>query len=135
MSAVHTALQHQDRASTLKEAIEPELHSLTNESVSVNLGSAMPDDSFPFENRFELKEYFVSKEWHRPYVEALRETDGGKLGVLIAQAERAILGRFLELLVLPDPSGEILDLQDAAYAIKQLKEACVAVNLPQHLVA
>jgi hypothetical protein len=119
----------------LGEAIEPELQALTHESVSVNLGSPMRDDTFHFESRVELKEYFVSKEWHRPYVEALRETDGGKLGVLIAQAERAILGRFLELLVLPDPSGEILDLQDAAYAITQLKEACVAAYMPQHLVA
>jgi hypothetical protein len=135
MSAVHTRSQHQNSTPRLGEAIEPDFQALTNESVSVNLDSAVRDSSFLLESRFELKDYFVSKEWHRPYFEALLETDGDKLGELIAQAERAILGRFLELLISPDPSGEILDLQDAAYAITQLKEACVVVYIPQHLVA
>jgi hypothetical protein len=76
-----------------------------------------------------------SKEWHRPYIEAFLETDNAELGALIAEAERAVVGRFLELLVSAVETDEFLDLQSAASALTQLKKARVFVDTPQHLVA
>jgi hypothetical protein len=70
-----------------------------------------------------------------PYVEAFLETDGTKLAALIAEAERVIVGRFLELLVSSVETDEFVDLQSAAYALTQLKKACIFVDTPQHLVA
>jgi hypothetical protein len=115
------------------DSIEPELQSLT--SVCLRADSEQCHDSPPAQNRAHLKDYSVSQEWHRPYVEALLETDNAKLGSLIAEAERAIVGRFLELLVSSVESDEFLDLQSAGYAITQLKKANVFVYPPQHLVA
>jgi hypothetical protein len=38
----------------------------------------------------ELDDFFVSEKWHRPYAEALQETDSTELPTLIAEAENAI---------------------------------------------
>jgi hypothetical protein len=86
-------------------------------------------------NRVIIKDYSMSQEWHRPYVEAFLETDGTKLAALIAEAERVIVGRFLELLVSSVETDEFVDLQSAAYALTQLKKARIFVDTPQHLVA
>ena len=115
------------------DGIEPELQSLT--SVCLYAYSAQCHDSAPAQNRGHLKGYSVSKEWHRPYIEALLETDNAELGALIAEAERAVAGRFLELLVSSVETGEFLDLQSAASALTELKKAFVFVDTPQHLVA
>ncbi|MGB7494176.1 MAG: hypothetical protein WBR26_03660 [Candidatus Acidiferrum sp.] len=63
------------------------------------------------------------------------ETEEAKLEALIAEAERAIVSRFLELLVSSAETDEILDLRSAASAITQLKKANVVVYTPQHLIA
>jgi hypothetical protein len=115
------------------DSIEPELQSLT--SVCLYAYSAQCHDSAPAQNRGHLKGYSVSKEWHRPYIEAFLETDNAELGALIAEAERAVVGRFLELLVSAVETDEFLDLQSAASALTQLKKARVFVDTPQHLVA
>jgi len=115
------------------DGIEPELQSLT--SVCLYAYSAQCHDSAPAQNRGHLKGYSVSKEWHRPYIEALLETDNAELGALIAEAERAVVGRFLELLVSSVETDEFLDLQCAASALTELKKAFVFVDTPQHLVA
>ena len=115
------------------DSIEPELQSLT--SVCLCAYSAQCHDSAPAQNRGHLKDYSVSKEWHRPYIEALLETDNAELGALIAEAERAVVGRFLELLVSSVETDEFLDLQSAASALTELRKALVFVDTPQHLVA
>lgn len=71
----------------------------------------------------------------RPYVEALFETDEAKLGALIADAEWSIVGRFLELLISSVETDETLDLQNAAYALTELKKASAVASTLQHLVA
>ena len=113
--------------------IEPELQSLT--SVCIRADSEHCHDCPPAQDRSHFKDYSVSQEWHRPYIEALLETDNAELGSLIAEAERAIVDRFLELLVSSVETDEFLDLQSAGYAITQLKKANVLVNTPQHWVA
>lgn len=49
----------------------------------------------------KLNDFFISEKWHRPYAEALRETDATKLPTLIAEAEDAIFDRHLELCTSP----------------------------------
>ena len=44
-----------------------------------------------------LNNFLVSEKWHRPYAEALQETDVTKSLTLIADAEDAIFDRHLEL--------------------------------------
>ncbi|MGB7438466.1 MAG: hypothetical protein WBR26_13265 [Candidatus Acidiferrum sp.] len=112
------------------ERIEPELQSLSSESVPLNGDFARCDDLFVCENRADLKYYSVSQEWHRPYVEALFETDEAIRGALIVQAERAIVGRFLELLISSVETDETLDLQNAAYVITELKKASTVAYTP-----
>jgi hypothetical protein len=92
------------------DSIEPELQSLT--SICLYAYSAQCHDSAPAQNRAHFKDYSVSKEWHRPYVEAL-----------------------LELLIASVETDEILDLQNAAHAITELKKASAVAYTPQHLVA
>ena len=115
------------------DSIEPELQSLT--SVCLYAYSAQCHDSAPAQNRAHFKDYSVSKEWHRPYIEALLETDDAELGARIAEAERAVVGRFLELSVSSVETDEFLDLQNAAHAITELKKASAVAYTPQHLVA
>ena len=115
------------------DSIEPALQSLT--SICLYASSAQCHDSAPAQNRAHFKDYSVSQEWHRLYVEAFFGTDEPKRRAIIAEAERAIVDRFLELLVSSVETDEILDLQNAAYAITELKKACVFVEPPQHLVA
>ena len=115
------------------DSIEPELQSLT--SVCLYAYSAPCHDSAPAQNRTHFKDYSVSKEWHRPYVEALFETDEGRRKALTAKAEQAIVDRFLELLIASVETDEILDLQNAAHAITELKKASAVAYTPQHLVA
>jgi len=43
-----------------------------------------------------LNNFFVSEKWHRPYAEALQETDVTKLLTFIADAEDAIFDPHLE---------------------------------------
>jgi hypothetical protein len=111
------------------------LRSLGTESVSLNEDSTKCDEFFGSEKKFGLQDYFVSKEWRGPYVEAVCGTDEVKREAIIAEAERAIAGRFLELLVSAVETDEILDLQSAAYAITELKKASAVVYTSQHLVA
>ena len=117
------------------DGIEPELQSFDSEWVFRNADCARPASPFVSERKVKIKDYFVSKEWHRPYVEALFETDEVILGALIAEAERAIVGRFLQLLISSVETDETFDLQNAAYALTELKKASAVAYTPQHVVA
>jgi len=66
---------------------------------------------------------FVTEVWHRPYAEALLEDDPARLRTLIAEAERAILIRYLQLSAGPVPRDESPALLDAVDALSQLKKA------------
>jgi hypothetical protein len=133
MLTTRKSANHQYMGQISLDNIEPGLQSLT--SVCIRAASEQCHDSPLAQNSAHLKDYSVSQEWHRPYIEALLETDNAKLGSLIAQAEKAIVGRFLELLVSSVETDEFHDLQSAGYAITQLKKANVLVYTPQHLVA
>jgi hypothetical protein len=69
-----------------------------------------------------LESMFVTQSWHRPYAEALMETDPAELPSLIALAERAILTRYRELKALQVSSDELVDLRHAIEALSQLKK-------------
>ncbi|MGA2096584.1 MAG: hypothetical protein ABSH39_09825 [Candidatus Acidiferrum sp.] len=70
----------------------------------------------------ELKGVLVSEKWHRPYAEALIETDPAESIRLIALAERAIITRYLELCICPGSEDEYQDLWQAVDALSELKE-------------
>ena len=73
-----------------------------------------------------LNNFFVSEKWHRPYAEALQETDVTKSLTLIAEAEDAIFDRHLELCISPGSMEQSLDLQQAISVLAQLKKLHVA---------
>jgi hypothetical protein len=126
---------HQYMVPLSVDGIEPDLQSFNSERVSPNTDYARLTSPFVSEGKVKIKDYSVSQEWHRPYVEALFETDEVRLGALIAEAEWSIVGRFLELLILSVETDETLDLQNAAYALTELKKASAVAYTPQHLVA
>lgn len=72
---------------------------------------------------FALKNHFVCQRWHRPYAAALMEADPTRLAGFIAEAEKIMAERYLELCDAPVPGSEIVDLQNAAYALSQMKRA------------
>ena len=117
------------------DGIESELQPFNSERVSIHPDCARPASPFVSERTLKIKDYSVSRQWHRPYIEALFEPDEAMLGALIAEAERAIVGRFLQLLIASVETDETLDLHNAAYVITELKKASVVAYTPQHLVA
>jgi hypothetical protein len=76
--------------------------------------------------RAAIQELFVTRHWHRPYAEALLETDRAKLPALIAVAGEVILARYAELAGSQVPSDEIPDLQHAVLALSQLSAELAA---------
>jgi hypothetical protein len=105
-----TADDNQNAAARLHPGgIEPELTVLRSENLPVDDHSAG----------------FAAQVWHRPYAEALIETDPARLQALIAEAERAISTRYLQLSGSSVPWDEGLDLLDAIHALSQLKKAIV----------
>jgi hypothetical protein len=84
---------------------------------------------------FELEDYFVCQDWHRPYAAALMESDPVKLAAIIAEAERDMASRYLELCLAPTPTSEVADLQNASYALSQIKRAIEIASTQQRYVA
>ncbi len=74
------------------------------------------------DREFEINRRLDSEKWHRPYAEALRETEPAKRALLIAEAERAIFDRYLELCVAPGAIEHSIDLENAVYYLSQLKK-------------
>jgi hypothetical protein len=73
----------------------------------------------------ELNDFSVSEKWHRPYAEALQETDSTELPTLIAEAENAIFDRYLELCTSRGSMEQTFDLQRAISVLAQLKKTRV----------
>jgi hypothetical protein len=67
------------------------------------------------------KNFFVTEQWHRPYAHALMEKDPTRLAPLVAEAEHAIFGRYLELSVSPASPEYFRDLQNAIDVLIKLK--------------
>ena len=70
----------------------------------------------------ELNDFSVSEKWHRPYAEALQQTDATELPTLIAEAESAIFDRYLELCTSRGSIEQTFDLQRAISVLAQLKK-------------
>ncbi len=83
----------------------------------------------------ELNDFFMSEKWHRPYAEALQETDATKLPTLIAEAEDAIFARYLELCIYPGSKEQSLDLHQAVSVLSQLKKLNLAAHTRQDFLA
>lgn len=89
-----------------------ELHSIMSENDAPRL---------EFARELVPKNFFVSENWHRPYADALMETNPVRLAPLIKEAEHAIFDRYLELCVSPGPIEHSRDLQNAVDVPIQLK--------------
>ncbi len=87
---------------------------LSTDAVSLAARRALPKS-------IKLEDLFVTQSWHRPYAEALLETDPSNLPYLIAAAERAVMDRYLELELAPVPTDELVDLGHAIEALAQIK--------------
>ncbi len=73
----------------------------------------------PFNNNFEIKDYFTPQPWHLPYAEALLSSNPAELPSLIADAERAIFSRYLEICS-PDCRVHPVECSDLLAAIDAL---------------
>ena len=83
----------------------------------------------------EPKDFFTSESWHRPYTEALLETDPIELRASIAEAERAIFVRYLELCTSPDSQEQSLDLERAVSELLELKRLKVVAETQQNFLS
>jgi hypothetical protein len=75
---------------------------------------------------FPLKDYLLPRTWHKPYAEALLETDPSKMAALILVAERAILNRSVEIQTFPTPE-ESHDLESALQVLSRLRKSEMVV--------
>ncbi|MGB2636561.1 MAG: hypothetical protein WAM58_21705 [Candidatus Acidiferrum sp.] len=71
---------------------------------------------------FRTTGILTSQKWHQPYAEVLMEAEPAKRAPLIAKAERAIFGRYLELCVTPAAVEHSIDLQNAVHYLSQMKK-------------
>jgi hypothetical protein len=67
------------------------------------------------------KKLLMSERWHRPYAEALMESDPKRRERLIADAERHIFRRYLELCAAPGPAECRDDLENATKVLREMK--------------
>jgi len=65
----------------------------------------------------------TSENWHKPYADALMEVEPQRLSRLIVEAEQVIFVRYLELCMNPRPIEISQDLQNAVYALIDLKKS------------
>ena len=101
-------------------------HSGMADLQSILREDAAPRSDFPRhanKNRSEVvpRNFWVSEKWHRPYVQALLETDPVKRAQLIVETEHAIFNRYLELCASPGPIEYSRDLQNATNTLIDLK--------------
>jgi hypothetical protein len=78
----------------------------------------------------EIMGFLVSEKWHKPYAEALLETDPLKVLTLISEAEHEILTRLLELQLSPGSKEQNLDLRRAVDTLVTLRRR----NLPAYVL-
>ncbi len=71
----------------------------------------------------EAEALFELQIWHRPYAEALIETEPEILAALIASAEREILTRYFELAEARKATDEVQDLHSAVVVLAIMKKA------------
>jgi hypothetical protein len=72
-------------------------------------------------NRRSRSDKWNLPAWHKPYGEALLESDSGILAKLLAATEMAVFEHFLELATSEDASDERQDLRRAIDVILVLK--------------
>jgi len=75
-------------------------------------------------------DFLVTEKWHKPYAEALLETDPAKTLSLIFEAEHQILTRFFELHQAPGSKEQNLDLRRAIDTLVTLRRR----NLPAYVL-
>jgi hypothetical protein len=98
------------------EGIAPELATITSSNVVSHV-------DFVRKHMEGFKGILDSETWHRPYAEVLMETEPARQIALIAEAERAIFDRYLELHITPAAADQGIDLQNAVYYLSQLKKS------------
>jgi hypothetical protein len=70
----------------------------SSNAASLHQNSAQPASApLPFNNKFEIKDFFTPQPWHLPYAQALLSSSPTELPSLIAAAERSIFSRYLEI--------------------------------------
>jgi hypothetical protein len=74
--------------------------------------------------------FLESEKWHKPYAEALLETDPIKVITFISEAEHEILRRFLEFHQSPGSKEQNLDLSRAVATLVALRRR----NLPAYML-
>jgi hypothetical protein len=106
------------------EGIAPELTTITSSNVVSYVDFVRNHmEGLIADRKSEVKGILDSERWHRPYAEALMETEPAKQTALIAEAERAIFDRYLELRITPAAAEHSIDLKNAASYLSQLKKA------------
>ncbi len=103
--------------------IAPELRTIASNNVVSYVDFVRNQRGLVAHSKSENNSRLDSEKWHRPYAEVLMETEPAKQTALIAEAERAIFDRYLELRITPAAAEHSIDLENAVYYLSQLKKA------------
>jgi hypothetical protein len=105
------------------DGIVPELNTIASCNAVSYADFVRNQKGFVAHTKCDINGRLDSEKWHRLYAEALMETEPAKLPPLIAEAERAIFDRYLELRITPAAAEHSIDLENATYYLSQLKKA------------
>jgi hypothetical protein len=119
------------------QGIEPQLNVLTIENLPVDADALSVKHEFLLPRIIvetkTISSFLLIPRWHKPYAEALMETDPAKLPTTINLAEQAILARYFD--VSPISIEETHDLQNAVDALSDLKQSLRTGDSPEPFVA
>jgi hypothetical protein len=87
----------------------------------IEIRSAKNSDVHISTIELKAEDFFTSEKWHKPYAEALMETDAARLQTLIIEAEDAISNRYLKLCISSAPIECRRDLQKAVSVLMELR--------------
>jgi hypothetical protein len=112
-----TPVDHPESTPLAASDLEPEMDVLSSNHLPALQRSAKRSIGMTRVKEITLEDRFVEQRWHRPYAEALVESDPAKKSRLIAAAEEAILNRYVEIAA----AEEGVDLRHALDALAELK--------------
>jgi hypothetical protein len=123
MSETHLSVDFPRFDPMQTQGIAPELRTIASNNVVSYVDFVRNQKGLVAHSKSEINSRLDSEKWHRPYAEVLMETEPAKLTPLIAEAERAIFDRYLELRITTAAAEHSIDLENAVYYLSQLKKA------------
>jgi hypothetical protein len=113
------------------ECLQLELSDLDGKNAGPSAGAVTNREVSAIPARHQIKACFEIQSWQATYARALIETDQAERIALVAEAERQILPRYLQLAASHISTDETLDLVNALDALKAIRNAAKQAESPR----